>query len=935
MSRPILVPPGYDIIGDIVDRLPHEGNDYSQSMIVFPGKRPGHYVRRRIATAAGSGFIPPQIMAMDEFIDYIYEEEFGRTDRKIDALDAAALLFDIHRSIPDRIGGERFMRADEFLPLAMDIFKELEEFCIADLNPERLREILSAYDTGQIGSLETYYTMFYSTLAERLLSTRSVRYRETARSLRDIPFNKFKSAIFAGFFVLTRSERAIFHALIERDNVLVIFQDGKGMREHLKDLDINPEITEGSQTPPVVRFHKSPDTHGQVFALSGLIRNLVGKNVPLDEKSVIVTPAAETLFPLIQHTLPLIPGHDYNISLGYPASRSTLNGFLTGLMDVAMSRDDGFYYAHDYLRFVLHPYTKNILLDGSSESSRIMFHAIEDHFSQNPDRTYFNLRTLESDVPLFDTIAARAKGAGFTLSADDFCNHLKMIHDNTIRIFDSISSIGDFAKKLVDVIMFINERSTARQHPLFNHFSGHLIESLSGLQRSLLSGLTFGEPEVYFSFYEHFIGQVQTPFAGTPLSGLQVLGFLETRSLKFDRVFLLDANDDVVSGMRSDESLVPARVRTELGIPTYRERERLHAYYLDLLVHSAREVDCFYIEKDKKERSRYLELLAWHTEKAGGTIETDSVRYNITLSNAEPKAIPKTSGMLPVFDTMKFSASSLDTYLRCGLRFYYRYILKLYEREEPGDEVDNLQIGSIVHTILKQYFLSRKGVPLTGENLPADEMQSVVDEVFTKTYGERVSGRINILRRQIGLRMEEFLMAYQTQVVKREPVRIMDVETPLDAEFNGYTMTGMIDRIERRGDSVYILDYKISARTDRLRIAFNKLDPADRSTWYDSIGSLQLPVYMILFENNFTDLDGQLNPVFLLLGKQRLDTHIETGLRDMTDNPDEDITMIKEIVRKLLDEITDPEMDFQPAEDLTAECPNCPYKFICGTQWTG
>ncbi len=935
MSTPILVPPGHDIIEEIVKRLTPEERDYSGTLIVFPGIRPGHYVRKKIGSVTGSGYIPPHIMSMDEFVDYIYENELPVTGRKIDSLDAAAILFDIHRSIPTPVGGERFNRVDDFLPLAMNIFKELEEFCIADIHSERLREIFSGYDTGQIGALETYYTKFYNTVAERKYSTRSVRYRETARAIHDIPLKNFTYAIFAGFFVLTKSERDIFQNLIARENTLIIFQDGRGIQEHLNELKIKPEKIEGDSTVPFVRFHKSPDTHGQVFALSELIKNLLEENIVLDENNVIVMPAAETLFPLIQHTLPLIPDYDYNISLGYPAARSTLHGFLTGIMDVILSREDALYYAHDYLRFVLHPYTKNIVLNGSSEPSRILFHAIEDHFSGNPNLSYFEPGDIESDATLFENIEARASGAGYSLSAKDFQEHLIMIHDNTIRAVENASSIGDFAKKLIDIVVFINEHSTARQHPLFNHFSGHLIESLSTLQNSLLSGLSFGESEGYFSFYNHFIEQIQIPFAGTPLIGLQVLGFLETRSLKFDRVFLLDANDDVISGMRSDESLIPTRVRAELGVPTYRDRERLHTYYLDLLIHSAREVDCFYIEKDKKERSRYLEQLAWHAQKSGTTIETDSVQYKIKLTTPEPPEISKNDETISLLKQMKFSATSLDIYLKCPLRFYYRYILKLYERDELTGDIDNLQVGSLVHLILKRYFIPRKGMELTADNLSPEEMNTTVNEVLKDTFGERISGKVHILRRQIEQRMEDFLNAYQMQIVRHSKVKIIDVETPLETEYNGRQLTGKIDRIEKRDESVFILDFKISANANRFRINFNKLDIDNRSTWYNAIGSLQLAVYMLLYENNFQDAPVSLNPVFVLLGKQRLDTNIDIGLLDMMTNPREDMIKIKEIVRMLLDEITDPELDFQPTEDFTAECPNCPYKYICGTQWTG
>lgn len=930
MSTPILIPAGYDIIQEIAGRLKPRGRDYSASLVVFPGKRPAYYLRKKIAALTGTGYIPPHIMSMDEFVDYIYEHELNIDDRKIDQLDASAILYEIHREVTTPVGEKHFKRVDDFLPLAMNIFRELEEFCIADITPEHLRSVLSGYDTGQIGSLEAYLPGFYEQLSAQKYSTRAMRYRETVRFVQTIELSKFNQIFLAGFFVLTKAERRIFSHLLERENVLAIFQDGKGMRDHLGKLNLKPEIIDGPVTRPVVRFHKSTDTHGQVFVLSGLLKDMIGNNHLPDEHDVIVSPSADTLFPLIQHTLPLIPDNNYNISLGYPASRSTLNGFLRSAMEVILSREDEHYYAHDYLRFILHPYTKNILLHGASEPSRILFHALEEHFTENNSLTFFELREIENDTELFGRITVRASGAGYSITADEFRLHLIQIHNNTIRPFEGISSIGEFSRKIREIILFIHDHSTAPRHPLFNHFASHLTESLETLQRSLLAATAFQGFESYYNFYNHFLESVEIPFSGTPLRGLQVLGFLETRSIKFNRVFFLDANDDVISYMRRDESLVPTRVRIQLGIPTYRDRERLYLYYLDVLTHNAREVDFFYIEKDKKERSRYLEQIAWIAEKSGNRIPSDAVRYTLKLTNTEPLPIPKTIDTVSILKTRNYSATTLDTYLKCQLRFYYRYIMNLSERDELAEDIDNMQIGSIVHTILNRYFSARKGFVLTPDDVSTEEMVAVVDGVFRDLYGDRISGKVYILRQQIRRRMEEFLNVYQIPMVRRSGLKIIDVETPLEADYNGHRLAGRIDRIEKRDGSVYIIDYKISAHTDRLKIRFDKLDPDDRSTWYGAIGSLQLPVYKILYEKNLSDSPATLNPVFLLLGKQRLDTDIETGY---IDDPQDDLT-ISEVIRKLLQEITNPGIDFHPADDLTAECPDCPYQAICGTQWT-
>jgi len=62
------------------------------------------------------------------------------------------------------------------------------------------------------------------------------------------------------------------------------------------------------------------------------------------------------------------------------------------------------------------------------------------------------------------------------------------------------------------------------------------------------------------------------------LNGLQILGFLETRNIKFKKVIFLDLNEGVFPNL-SEDYLLPYRIRKILGLPTYHDREKLIYYY--------------------------------------------------------------------------------------------------------------------------------------------------------------------------------------------------------------------------------------------------------------------------------------------------------------------------------------------------------------------
>ena len=80
--------------------LPHlkgVGRDYSSNLVVFPGKRPSHFLRKSLAKEVRGSFIPPVILSMDEFIDFVYELKEVRRKTKLETIDAIALLYELHR----------------------------------------------------------------------------------------------------------------------------------------------------------------------------------------------------------------------------------------------------------------------------------------------------------------------------------------------------------------------------------------------------------------------------------------------------------------------------------------------------------------------------------------------------------------------------------------------------------------------------------------------------------------------------------------------------------------------------------------------------------------------------------------------------------------------------------------------------------------------
>jgi ATP-dependent helicase/nuclease subunit B len=938
----LLVPPQKTLISEIIPRLKRDERDFSSNLIVFPGRRPSHFLRKALAREMKGSFIPPVILSMDDFVDTLYEE--SRSDRKLESLDAVSLLYDIHRKAFQPLGGGSFMTPDSFFPIGLKIYRDIEELSIEGIDPHLVRavepyaeEAMPEQTMQRLQSLALFYEEFYKTLRERGFSTRSLRYHTVAGTIDDSRVAHFQQVVFAGFFALTRCEKILFQKLLLKDNVLFIFQDGRGMREKLNLLGVHLRDDEPWRgTGPEVHFYSSPDTHGQVYALRTVLEGKADEAALMVHNTAIVLPSPETLFPLLRQGISMIDEDNYNISLGYPLQRTPVFAFLSNIMELITTMDGDRVYVPDYLNFVLHPYTKNIYYDGSSEITRIMFHAIEERLAASRTKTFVSLAEIEGDDRIVQLTLERLPRDEKMITRELLTRHLRNIHRHTIEKFLSFENVGDFSLKCTELMSYIFHNSTAKLHPLFHPFAESLIRSLESISRSLMKEIAFAERASYFTFFRKYIMTCYTPFEGTPLKGLQVLGFLETRNLRFERVFVLDTNEEVLPDTKKEDTLLPFKAREILGLPTYKDRDDLVAYYFDTLLQGAKEVHLFFVENDKKERSRFVEELLWERQQRDRATGTEkylqSVQYKIVLKSALPSAIGKTAAVVSFLRDFPYSASALDVYLRCPLRFYYSSVLRVDKREEMSGDIERADIGKFVHHLLAQYFSGIKGRPLRRKDIDMAGLHLLVSRLFREDYGENPAGAVYLLKKQIMRQISDFFSNYFIPLIEDETVTVLECEKEVRLQRNSFNLRGRMDAILRRGEKTVVIDYKTGSNPNYLKINFDKLDIEDRETWSGAIGSIQLPVYLLLYAEHSGAAIRDLNGMFLLLGRSLINRDIELPLFT-GDDAEEKYELLRALLFRMLGEIIDPEVPFTAAMERKKTCPDCNYQYICGTQW--
>ena len=925
MSERIVLNPYDHIIETIAAHLVGtEGRDFSTTAIVFPGKRPAHFLRKELAYRVGGSIIPPKIFSMDEFILSLYLRLHPEPARDLESIDAVALLHLVHSELKERLGGDHFASLDTFIPIGLKLFGELEELRLANLPERKLKEVLSALTYNRLFSLADYYTKFYALTAEKGFTTRAVRYAEVAEHIDELDLSSYTQIIVAGLFKLTHAEQIIFDDLEKRSNTLFVFQTDK--------------IEEGTPEPEI-HFYKAFDTHGQVFALSALIKKQLDKNQQLDERSVIVLPTADALFPVVHQTLSLILQDQYNIALEYPMARTPIYGFLNNLMELVCTKQGERYSAAQYIKYILHPYTKNIRFDQRTDITRMLFHAIESMLTKDKSKILLTLEEIEQSNEIFTNVAFAISDSDNKVTPEQLKNHLHTIHLCTICKLENIISIKEFAHNVIEILTYIYEQSTARLHPLFRPYAEALLKVFLHLEESYAGNASFHDASGYFNFLKQYVALQDVPFSGTPLRGLQVLSLLETRCLQFNDVYFLNVNDDVLPGGISSDMLLPEQLREKLGLETRHDRDKLSEYYFHLLVRGAKRVHLFFSESSESDKSRFVEQLLWERQKRDATHSSDSyiqtVRYQVKLANEAVPSIPKSNDVAAIMHGFTYSASALDTYMQCPIKFYYQHIMRLQEKEETSEDIDSQEIGKFVHEVLNKFFKPCIGRKLETHDLLPGRMKQLIDELFAQKFGAEPVGASYLLKRQIQRQLETMLKEYQQPLMEMCEINILGLEEKFFIHAFGAKFEGRLDRIEQRGSNIFILDYKTGPKPSKPPIIFSKLNlnVDERESWSEAVTSLQLPMYLLLYSIQTKTAVEQIIPAYLYLGKNQLNKECEVAFMNNSEERAACFEQIKQLIELLLKEVNNAEIPFLPPTDLSKTCPRCPYTGLCGTAW--
>lgn len=926
------------------------GEALSSSCIVFPSRRASIYFRKYLSGYLEKPVWSPRVFSIEDFVwehsDYI----------KADELVLIFELYSVFRSYGEK---EPF---DEFYPWGEVLLRDFDEIDKNLVSPESLfrvlketRDIESAFFLG-LDELE-HFKEFWNTFSNRELNkaqtefiriwnmlqnvytdfksrieARNIAYEGMAlRKLCDRiksgtkSFDNFTGIIFAGFNSLSKGEEYIFKNLSKKIKTEILWdadnyylndnhqEAGKFIRKNLKSFkDNSPKWIEDNllnNGKKRINIIGAPLNIGQVKSLGDMLKEEISRNIiSPDDKTAVILPDENLLIPAIYSVPEGIK--KMNVTMGFPFKSTPLYNLINLLKNLQSNKKasgkDFVYYHQDVIEILMHPYIKFV----------------------DPAFVY----ELVNYIKRYSIIY---------ISGKKIRERDEEINDLFRFVFSPASTRDEIISYLYDILNVISVKSgsSAESFAKFElEYFYSLYEQLNRI-RDIMSGFdeSVGE-KTFWSILLESLKSLKIPFTGEPLEGLQVMGLLESRALDFENVFILSMNEGTLPKGMTHSSFIPYNLRKAFNLPTYEDTDSVSAYYFYRLVQKAKNVYLFYNTESNDvysgEKSRFL--LQMEAElKEKNDIELNNYVVQTAIDNSPVKEIKinKTARLIErLINEKHFSATDINNYVNCSLKFYFRKAAKLYEEEEIEEFFSPMTFGKIFHKVMESIYSPFKEKLINQTDI--DKLINEVKSGYDKIYNETIS-KIAELKETSTEPLGQNLLF--KNIIKKLVIKVLEndaAETPFilksteltiekdikifanEQEYN-VKLYGIIDRVDEKDGTTRILDYKTGF--------VSKKDKGNMDDYFSKPeykATLQTAVYGYLYLSRYSSPKIQLG----IYPVKKLDGGIT--FIDNIDLTGEGYNEFGDKLKKLFTEIFDANVPFTQTKEKK-RCKYCPYIGIC------
>lgn len=928
----------YDLSKDIVE-------------VVFPNKRASiHFKRQIVSQLSKTSWMP-----ITSSVQQAMEKWSGL--HLVDSLDVALELM----SINDKDANNKVLKQN-FFGLASQMAKDFDEIDQYKVDAKNLFESLN-----EVKIIENYtfseYTLsnedsykaqskylqffsslinYYSALRLNLFSRKVGYYGMITRCLSELPTDELvkridgKKIVFAGFNALTTTEEDVVVRLVENGNAVMLWD--------LDEYYINDKKQEaGRFANDFFAKHRNlagkkdydNEHHGISFIGNALstaekeinVISVSGSSVQANalqlmmekrENSVVVLADEALLIPTL-NSLPDSVG-EINVTMGYPFANTPLYGFIDQIFRFQHSLSDSkidlwplaSFCDADFIKLVFNGKDYDSLmswLKDKQSSSDLSFHVND--FSSIGISDDNQEDGASEDLARFLTLSSTK-----WIDSKDCIENLKSI----LRV--SLQKIKDESYFVKNQISVAGKVLNKVESLIKKYDSVEILD----LQMLILQ-----------------IGREMSIAMKGEADGLQVMGLLETRNLDFDVVNMLSVNEGVIPKNKNSNSLIPYDVRKYYNLPTYNQQQAVYAYHFYRLLHNAKKINLFYNSLSNSsglgEPSRFIRQIEYELVKKNPKVKLQHFQYKSPIINLKSNIISVDKDDTMLKKITKLSPTSISTYLRCSLQYYWKYIMNI-NCDEVNEEIQMNVIGSIIHNTLDELYRNF-GNEIVTESKFLEVRNQYLDKCYQNALrnnnfrkGLPKTGFNSIIASVIDTMISRFL-DNEHNIVKENSLRILCTEKELSFHLNNVELHGFADRIDLLNDKLRVIDYKTgSVNPYDVSISANAKQLQDM---HDK--SIQLIMYKYLFikmlNSNTLGLDELLiahieeeNIVPGIIALQKMSNGVFELKVNNADLANDFEAQCDIMFEQLISDIFDKNNPFTQTDD-TKVCGYCSFRDIC------
>ncbi len=777
------------------------------------------------------------------------------------------------------------------------------------------------------------YEMFISRLREKGMAYEGMIYRNLASRVSEEEFGFSGSRyVFVGLNALNECEKKVMRVL-DRHGMAEFCWDWSGgmvsdpknrasffMSDNVKEFPQAVSLDGEGSGQLEINVLNVPSSYGQVKHLENILECV---SDPEGLETALVLPDETLLIPLLNSVPESVK--DINVTMGYPLSASSVFVLMADVARMQMHmrrKDDGWYFYHKNVWDVL----SCGLLKCREKTDEI-----------RKEGKYYIPQADLNGHPLLDLIFRPVLNDLSSNCPDQTDAFAAYLQDVISEVASMISEDDDSAIELEAAKAYYTAVNTLR--------SRHL---------SIL-------PSTFVKLLDTLLSGASVPFKGEPLKGMQVMGPLETRALDFRNVVVFSCNEGMFPRRSVSSSFVPPELRKAFGMPTYEYQDSVWAYYFYRMISRAEKVWLVYDSRTeglkRGEESRYIKQLRYHY---GIPLNFHVAHSELASFEREDDCVEKTDEVMALIDSMTFSASAVQSYVFCPMKFYYQSVLKVRKDEEVAESLDSAMIGNVYHNTMRALYYDEDAMMSDApfekmDNMPDKGMDEVSAEYLDRWLSEDmlpvITDRVESFMKA-ELRTEEIrgrdlvvrsvIVRYVLETLRKDrqllqsygtgSFRIIGLEKKVCADICGCRFFGVMDRIDSIvPGTVRLVDYKSGSDSqgvlavtddtaeDMVAKIFDEPYPYRR----DFKAALQFHIYDRMMKESGIAGDGRLfNSLYST-------AEIFRNPPAMFPECERFSRLMDERLERLLAELKDRNVPFERTKEVDA-CRFCDFKMICG-----